>query len=128
MDLSDRRTGATRTRNQIRDFFRRGACIRGVVAPGPDGVCGTNDETILIPTGETLAAVQNRVLGSVISAPLFTELPGYGLINVRGGYRFRENSEFSIDFESIGDKSYRNVSWGIDGPGRSVTLRYQYRF
>lgn len=128
LDLSDRRTGATRTRNQIRDFFRRGACIHGLVAPGPDGICGTNDETILIPTGETLAQVQNRVLGSANSAPLFTALPGYGLFNVRGGYRFHENSEVSIDFENIGDQRYRNVSWGIDGPGRSVTLRYQYRF
>lgn len=128
LDLSDRRTGATRTRNQIRDFFRRGACIHGLVAPGPDGICGTNDETILIPTGETLTQVQNRVLGSANSAPLFTALPGYGLFNMRGGYRFHENSEVSIDFENIGDQRYRNVSWGIDGPGRSVTLRYQYRF
>nr|MBA2733383.1 TonB-dependent receptor [Acidobacteriota bacterium] len=128
LDLSDRRTGATRTRNQIRDFFRRGACLRGLVAPGPDGICGTNDETILIPTGETLAQVQTRVLGSANSAPFLTALPGYGLFNVRGGFRFSENSEFSLDFENIGDKTYRNVSWGIDGPGRSVTLRYQYRF
>lgn len=128
LDLSDRRTGATRTRNQIRDFFRRGACLRGLVAPGPDGICGTNDETILISTGETLAQVQTRVLGSANSAPLLTALPGYGLFNVRGGFRFSESSEFSLDFENIGDKTYRNVSWGIDGPGRSVTLRYQYRF
>jgi hemoglobin/transferrin/lactoferrin receptor protein len=128
LDLSDRRTGAPRTRNQIRDFFRRGACMRGLVASGPDGVCGTNDETILIPTGETLTQVQNRVLGSANAAPLFTAFPGYGLLNVRGGYRFAENSEVSVDFENIGDKRYRNVSWGIDGPGRSVTLRYQYRF
>ena len=128
LDLSDRRTGATRTRNQIRDFFSRGACQRGLVAPGPDGICGTSDETILIPTGETLEQVQNRVLGSANSAPLFTALPGYGLFNLRGGYRFGDNSEILIDFENIGDKTHRNVSWGIDGPGRSVTLRYQYRF
>jgi hemoglobin/transferrin/lactoferrin receptor protein len=140
LDLSDRRTGAPRSRNNIRDYFRRGACMRGLVAPGPDGVCGTNDETILLLTGETLLQVQNRLLpiGSVVngvlvldnttSVPLFRYLPGYGIFNVRGGYRFNESSEFSVDFENIGDKSYRNPSWGIDGPGRSLTLRYRYRF
>ena len=140
LDLSDRRTGAPRSRNQIRDFFRRGGCMRGLVAPGADGVCATNDETILLPTGETLAQVQNRLLplGATVngvrivndttSVPLYTALPGYGLVNLRGGYRFNENSEISFDFENLTDKSYRNVSWGIDGPGRSITVRYQYRF
>ncbi|HEY0005072.1 MAG TPA: TonB-dependent receptor [Pyrinomonadaceae bacterium] len=128
LDLSDRRTGATRSRNDIRDFFQRGACVRGLVAPGPDGRCATGDETVLILTGETLAQVQNRVLGTATSAPLFSYLPGYGLINLRGGYRFQENSEFIFDFENIGDKNYRGPSWGVEGPGRSLTLRYRYRF
>ncbi len=127
LDLSDRRTGATRSTGQIANFFRRGACVRGLVAPGPDGRCATGDETILIPTGETLAQVQTRVLGSASSAPLFDHIPGYGLINVRGGYRF-EQSEISIDFENITDHNYRGLAWGIEGPGRSVTLRYRYRF
>ncbi len=129
LDLSDRRTGATRSTGQIANFFRRGACARGLVAPGPDGRCATGDETILIPTGETLAQVQTRVLGSTTAAPqsLFDHIPGYGLINVRGGYRF-EKSEISIDFENIADKNYRGLAWGIEGPGRSVTLRYRYRF
>jgi hemoglobin/transferrin/lactoferrin receptor protein len=140
LDLGDRRTGAPRSRNNIRDFFRRGGCMRGLVAPGPDGICGTNDETILLLTGETLTQVQNRILpiGATINGvlvvdnttavPLFRYLPGYALFNVRGGYRFNESSEFSVDFENIGDKGYRNSSWGIDGPGRSVTVRYRYKF
>lgn len=128
LDLGDRRTGAPRTRNNIRDFFRRGACARGLVAPGPDGICGTGDETVLLLTGETLAQVQNRVLGSAAGAPLFSSLPGYGIFNLRGGYRLNERSEFNVDFENIGDNRYRNPSWGIDGPGRSVTLRYRYQF
>jgi len=127
LDLSDRRTGATRSTGQIANFFRRGACVRGLVAPGPDGRCATGDETILIPTGETLAQVQTRVLGSASSAPLFDHIPGYSLINVRGGYRF-ERSEISIDFENITDHNYRGLAWGIEGPGRSVTVRYRYRF
>ncbi|HEX5708646.1 MAG TPA: hypothetical protein VFX96_15185, partial [Pyrinomonadaceae bacterium] len=128
LDLSDRRTGATRTRAQIQNFFRRGACVRGITTPGSNGRCLSAGGT-LIATGETLAEVQNRVLGvGVNSAPLFTAIPGYGLINLRGGFRFGEGQEISIDFENIGDKSHRNPGWGVDGPGRSVTVRYGYRF
>ncbi|MBA2703245.1 MAG: TonB-dependent receptor [Blastocatellia bacterium] len=127
LDLGDRRTGATRSRNNIRDFFRRGACVRGLVNPGPDGICATGDETLLIATGETLLQVQNRVLGSATSAPLFDHIPGYVLFNVRGGYRF-EKSDISFDFENITDRNYRGLAWGIEGPGRSITGRYRFRF
>lgn len=128
LDLADRRTGATRSRSQIANFFRNGACVHGLVAPGPDGRCATGDETILLSTGETVTQVQNRVLGTATSAPLFTYLPGYGLFNIRGGVRISESSEFDVDFENISDKSYRGPSWGIDGPGRSVNFRYRYNF
>lgn len=140
LDLSDRRTGAARSRNDIRDFFRRGACVRSLVAPGADGRCATNDETILIPTGETLAQVQNRLLplgatvnGVLVSSdttavPLFTHLPGYALFNVRGGLKLGERSQLFFDFENITDQTYRGPSWGIDGPGRSVSARYRLRF
>ncbi len=127
LDLADRRTGAARSRTNIQNFFRRGACVRGLTTPGSSGQCGSGGG-ILIATGETLAQVQNRVLGSAQSAPLFIAIPGYGLINVRGGLRFNERQEILIDFENIADKSYRAPGWGIDGPGRSVTVRYQYRF
>src|SRR3989441_2737917 len=127
LDLGDRRTGATRSTGQIQNFFRRGACVRGLTTPGPTG-CGSAGG-ILIATGETLAQVQARVLGSPTASPkpLFDHIPGYGLINVRGGYRF-EKSEISIDFENITDKNYRGLAWGIEGPGRSVTARYRLRF
>ena len=127
LDLLDRRTGATRSRANIQNYFRRGACVQGLTTPGVTGICGSPGG-ILIATGETLAQVQNRVLGSATSAPLYIYLPGYGLFNVRGGYQLNENNEFSIDFENITDQRYRNPSWGIDGPGRSLTLRYQYKF
>jgi hemoglobin/transferrin/lactoferrin receptor protein len=126
LDLADRRTGATRSRTNIQNFFRRGACVHGLTTPGPTG-CGSAGG-ILIATGETLAQVQNRVLGAVTSAPMFTSLPGYGLVNLRGGFQFNERHELSFDFENIGDHYYRNVSWGVDGPGRSVTGRYRFRF
>jgi hemoglobin/transferrin/lactoferrin receptor protein len=128
LDLEDRRIGATRSRSDIRDFFQRGACVRSLVAPGPDGRCATGDETVLLATGETLAQVQARVLGAAQSAPLFPYLPGYGLFNMRGGVRFGERSQLFLSFENIGDHNYRGPSWGVDGPGRSVSARYQYRF
>ncbi|MBK8466447.1 MAG: TonB-dependent receptor [Chloracidobacterium sp.] len=138
LDLADRRTGGARTRAQILNYFRRGACIRGITTPGTTG-CGSAGG-ILVSTGETLAQVQNRVLpiGTVINGvlvvdnntavPLFGAIPGYALFNVRGGYRFGESHEITADFENIGDKGHRSPGWGIDGSGRSITLRYQYRF
>ena len=138
LDLADRRTGAARSRTAIQNFFRRGACVRGVTTPGATG-CGSAGG-ILIPTGETLAQAQNRLLpiGATINGvtvvnndtavPLFNALPGYGLIGLRGGMRFGENSEVFVDFENIADKSYRGISWGVDGGGRGVTLRYRYKF
>ena len=138
LDLSDRRTGAARSRAGIQNFFRRGACVRGLTTPGTGG-CNTAGG-ILIPTGETLAQVQNRLLpiGATINGvtvvdnntnvPLFTRVPGYVLFGVRGAVRLSERSEFLFDFENIGDKQYRGISWGIDGAGRGVTLRYRYKF
>ncbi|HET9478666.1 MAG TPA: TonB-dependent receptor, partial [Pyrinomonadaceae bacterium] len=138
LDLADRRTGAERSRNNIQNFFRRGACVRGLTTPGPTG-CGSAGG-ILIPTGETLVQVQDRLLpiGAVINGvrvvnndtlvPLFPYLPGYGLVGVRGALKFGETSEVFVDFENILDKSYRGISWGIDGAGRGVTVRYRYSF
>lgn len=138
LDLADRRTGAPRSRGQIQNFFRRGACVRGVTTPGATG-CGSAGG-ILISTGETQAQVQNRLLplGATIngvrivnndsSVPLYPYLPGYGLLGVRGSFRFDEHSEIFVDFENIADKQYRGISWGIDGAGRGVTVRYRYKF
>jgi hemoglobin/transferrin/lactoferrin receptor protein len=127
LDLSDRRTGASRSRTNIQNFFRRGACVRGLTTPGTSGQCGSAGGT-LIATGETLEQVQNRVLGGSQLAPLFTAIPGYGLINLRGGFDLDENHKITIDFENIADKSHRNPGWGIDGPGRSLTVHYQLKF
>ena len=128
LDLEDRRTGATRTRGAIGNFFARGARARGLIAPGADGRLGAADD-LLQPTGETLAQVQNRVLGvGVNSAPLFTYIPGFLTGGIRGGYRIGESHDVVIDLENLNDKNYRGISWGMDAPGRSVTVRYQYRF
>jgi hemoglobin/transferrin/lactoferrin receptor protein len=139
LDLSDRRTGAARSRTNIQNFFRRGACVRGLTTPGNTGQCGSAGG-ILIPTGETLAQVQNRLLpiGATINGvlvqnndtavPLFTAIPGHGLFNLRGGFKINDNQELTFAFENILDKSHRSPGWGIDGPGRGLALRYRYSF
>jgi hemoglobin/transferrin/lactoferrin receptor protein len=140
LDLADRRTGAARSRALIQNFFRRGACVRGLTTPGPTGCGSASGTATLLSTGETLLQIQNRLLpiGSTINGvfvadansnvPLYTNVPGYALFGVRGAYRVSERSEFLFDFENIGDKQYRGISWGIDGAGRGLTLRYRYKF
>ncbi len=128
LDLEDRRTGATRSRANIQSFFRNGATVRGLIAAGADNRFGTADD-ILWATGETLAQVQDRVLGvGVNSAPLFRSIPGFVTVNVRGGFRLNEAHEVLFDFENLTDHNYRGISWGLDAPGRGVNVRYSYRF
>jgi hemoglobin/transferrin/lactoferrin receptor protein len=126
LDLSDRRTGADRSRTSIRNFFVNGATARGWVAPGPDASLGTSDD-ILLATSETVEQIQNRVLGAANSAPLFTAVEGYAMIGMRGGVRFGEH-EFFVDGENLTDKNYRGISWGLDAPGIGVNVRYAFRF
>jgi len=133
LDVSDRRTGGARTRGQIQNFFRRGACVRGITTVGSSGQCGSAGG-ILVATGETLAQVQSRMLPGVLltdtttAIPLFNAIPGYLLLNARGGYQINDRQQITVDFENIADKSHRAPGWGIDGSGRSLTFRYQYRF
>jgi outer membrane receptor protein involved in Fe transport len=128
LDLDDRRTGAGRSRSSIASFFDNGARARGLVGNGPDGVSGNADD-VLLATGETLARVQDRVLGpGVAAAPLFPELPGYAVFGVRGALRLGDRHELLVDVENVGDVNYRGVSWGMDAPGRGVYVRYTARF
>ncbi len=128
LDLDDRRTGAARSRANIQNFFRNGATARGLISAGSDARFGTADD-ILKNTNETLAQVQDRVLGvGVNSAPLFRAIPGYATINFRGGFHLSEKQELNFDFENLLDKNYRGISWGLDAPGRGLSLRYQLRF
>ncbi|MGB5036233.1 MAG: TonB-dependent receptor [Blastocatellia bacterium] len=127
LDQSDRRTGGRRTRSSIASFFANGARVRGLTGPGLDGMFGTSDD-VLLPTGESLSDVQSRLLGTKDSGLLFPYLPGYGLVGLRGGYRFGERSDVVVDFENIADKSFRGVNWGMEGPGRGLMVSYRYRF
>jgi len=127
LDLEDRRTGATRTRSNIRNFFYNGATARGWVTSGPDGVAGTADD-ILTVTGETLAQVQARVLGTATSAPMFTRVHGYTTASVRAGVRLGRRHEIMVELENLTDENYRGIAWGLDAPGRSLSVACTTRF
>lgn len=126
LDLGDRRTGAGRTTTSIRNFFNNGARNRGWIGNGADGVANTADD-ILSATGETLAQITTRVLGTATSSSLFTAIPGYFAYGARVGVR-RGMHELVIDVENIGDKNYRGISWGMDAPGRGISARYLVKF
>jgi outer membrane receptor protein involved in Fe transport len=115
--LTDRRTGAPRSRANIASFFANGARVRGLVV-----------NNRLIATGETLEQVQARVLGTAASAPLFTAIPGYAVWGLRGGVPLGVRSQLALDFSNIADKPYRGIGWGMDGLGRALTLRYRVLF
>ena len=117
LDLGDRRTGAARSRANISSFFANGATARGLVRGG-----------LLVATGETVAQVQNRVLGTAASAPLYAKLNGYATFNLRAGWAISERQNLILEFENIFDKNYRGISWGIDAPGRGLYLRHNVRF
>lgn len=127
LDLGDRRTGAGRTRTSIANFFNNGARARGLIGVGADGREGTADD-VLRATGETLAQVQARVLGSAASSSLFTAVPGYTVFGLRGLWRLSTRHEIFVDLENLGDRNYRGISWGLDAPGRSVFVQYRARF
>jgi hemoglobin/transferrin/lactoferrin receptor protein len=116
-DLSDARIGALRTRASIATFFDGRAADLGLVQAG-----------MLVSTGETLAAVQSRVLGTATSAPLFTSHPGYVVAGLRGGIRLGQRLDLSVIGENLLDRNYRLYGSGLDAPGRNVHARFSYRF
>jgi hemoglobin/transferrin/lactoferrin receptor protein len=115
-DMLQPRIGGTRTRTEIADFFNNGAVARGLVAGG-----------LLIPTGETLSQVQNRVLGSATSAPLYTSHAGYSVVGARGGLRLGPHS-VTLVAENLLDGNYRTMGSGVDGPGFNVQAYCTLRF
>jgi len=124
LDLEDRRTGAMRTRSNIRNFFLNGATARGWVDPGADGVFGSADD-VLRETGETLAQIQDRVLGAgVNSSPLFSAVPGYLTVNVRAGFKIGRRHNIVLELENLTDENYRGIAWGLDAPGRGISITY----
>lgn len=40
------------------------------------------------------------------------------------GFLLGENQDFLFAFTNIGDRNYRGISWGLDAPGRSLSISY----
>lgn len=116
-DVSDARIGALRTRTSIASFFNGTAADLGLVQGG-----------VLLATGETLTQVQNRVLGSATSAPLFTSQPGFIVFGLRAGWRLSSALDMTVIGENLTDRNYRPYGSGLDAAGRSVQVRLRYRF
>jgi outer membrane receptor protein involved in Fe transport len=116
-DLSDARIGGVRTRSSIAGFFNGTATDLGLVQNG-----------ILVETGETLAQVQNRLLGTESATYLFTEGPGFIALHLRGGWRITETLEVSAIGENLTDRNYRLYGSGLDAAGANLQLRARFRF
>jgi hemoglobin/transferrin/lactoferrin receptor protein len=116
-DLTDARIGATRTRTSIGNYFNGTATDLGLVRNG-----------VLLQTGETLAQVQQRVLGDAQSATLYSSAPGFVVVGARAGVRLSSHLEATVLGENLTDRNYRPYGSGADSPGANVQLRLRLRF
>jgi len=90
-------------------------------------VLGTADD-VLSATGETLAQIQDRVLGpGHTSSSLFPVIPAFATVGIRFGFHHGPH-QVTANVENLTDENYRGLSWGIDGPGRGLTVKYGVKF
>ena len=116
-DLADARIGASRSRDSIADFFGGTATDLGLV-----------QNALLVATGETLAEVQGRVLGTTDAAPLQTSSPGFLVLGARAGFSLADQADVTLLAENLTDRNYRWHGSGVDGAGVNLQLRLRYRF
>jgi len=113
-DLDDERMGAGRSRRDIASFF------------------GSPTALPLTPVGETLAAIQSRVLPGVTSdtqrVPLYGRLGGWMRVDVATGFRLGEKTTVLAGIDNLLDRNYRTLGSGVDGPGFNATLRIRHTF
>lgn len=88
---------------------------------------GTSFTASVATSRVALAEVQQRVLGpSLAGSLLFPAIPGYTVLGLRGGLTF-DRYQLLIDVEHLPDANCRGPSWGIDAPGRGVSVRLAAR-
>ncbi len=116
-DLTDARIGGTRTRASIAGYFNGTATDLGLVRSG-----------VLVASGETLAQVQQRVLGSADSAPLYQRGAGFAVFGMRAGVTVSDQIDVTAIGENLTDRNYRLYGSGVDAPGFNLQLRARYRF
>jgi outer membrane receptor protein involved in Fe transport len=119
-DLDDERIGASRSRQDIANFFGS-ALAAPWVANG-----------IFTPTGETLAQIQERVLPGAASAttrvPLYRSTAGWVRVDVLGGFKVGERTTVYAGIENLLDQGYRVHGSGVDGVGVNASVRIRYSF
>ena len=84
---------------------------------------------MLTATGETLAQIQDRVLGVGVNSRV--ALPGDSRLRAPSASAPACASgahELIVDVENLNDENYRGLSWGMDAPGRGLSVRYVARF
>jgi outer membrane receptor protein involved in Fe transport len=116
-DITDARIGANRTRASIASYFNGTAVDLGLVQGG-----------LLVATGETLAQVQTRLLGSASGAPLFATAPGFVAVGARAGWDPSPRFGLAVIGENLTDRNYRLYGSGVDAPGRNIQVRVHVRF
>jgi outer membrane receptor protein involved in Fe transport len=92
------------------------------------------------PTSETAAAIRDRVLpiGATINGvtvvddatrvPLYTDTPGFVVINCGAGLTFTRHLRATVGLMNILDRSYRTHGSGVDAPGRSAFVSLSVSF
>ena len=137
-DIDDDRIGASRRRSDIATFFKSNT-VASQLAPGADGRLGTADD-IFTPTNETLRQIQDRVLplnttinGVLVSAdsiriPLYTSVPRWATMNIRGGFALGERTHVTLGVNNLFDKNYRSIGSGVDAPGFNLYAGVRYIF
>lgn len=127
-DLDDERIGASRRRRDIADLFL-GSLISPWIANG-----------VFLPTGETLLAIQNRVLplGAMVNgvrivddnsrAPLYLKTAGWITLDFTVGLPLGERWSLSGGVQNLLDRNYRVHGSGMDAPGFNVFSSLWFRF
>ncbi len=108
-DLTDARIGGARTRSSIAGYFNGTATDLGYVRGG-----------VLLATGETLAQVQNRVMGTAATTYLHTEAPGFVALGVRGGVQLGSRMSVTVIGDNLTDRNYGVYGSGTDATGASA--------
>jgi outer membrane receptor protein involved in Fe transport len=116
-DLTDARIGGRRTTATIASYFNGTATDIGLVRNG-----------ILVPTGETLAQVQARVLGGAASGLLFADAPGFVTFGARAMYPVTATVDVIVVGENLTDRNYRLIGSGVDAPGVNLVAKIRFRF
>lgn len=129
-DRDDERIGASFRRSDIASFFRGSR-----VAPFLNPASG-----VFVPTGETLAQIQNRVLpiGAIVNgvrivddnsrAPLYLSTAGWAVVGVKSGFPLSERIQLNGAIENLLDRNYRYHGSGIDSPGFNAWLGVRLLF